>query len=41
MIFSYQNERAFMYEKTDWAAGGEDSDVEEFINLTLMANLDE
>ena len=30
-----------MSEEKDWAAAGEDSDEEEFINLALMATLEE
>ena len=34
-------EKAFVSEEKYWAAYGEDSDEEEFINLALMANSDE
>ena len=34
-------EKAFVSEEKDWAAYGEDSDEEKFINLALMANSDE
>ena len=35
------NEKAFVSEEKDWAATGEDSDEEEFINLALMATSEE
>ena len=34
-------EKAFVSEEKDWAATGEDSDEEEFINLALMATSEE
>ena len=34
-------EKAFFLEEKDWAATGEDSDEEEFINLALMATSEE
>ena len=34
-------EKAFVSEEKDWAAAGEDSDEEEFINLALMATSEE
>ena len=34
-------EKAFVSEEKEWAAAGEDSDEEEFINLALMATLEE
>ena len=33
--------KALVSEKREWAATGEDSDEEEFINLALMANSEE
>ena len=34
-------EKTFVPEEKDWAAAGEDSDEEEFINLALMATSEE
>ena len=41
MIFLRSKEKAFVSEEKDWAAAGEDSDKEEFINLALMATSEE
>ena len=41
MIFLRSKEKAFVFEKKYWAAVGEDSDEEEFINMALMATLEE
>ena len=37
----WTKEKAFISEEKDWAACGDDSDEEEFINLALMASLEE
>ena len=37
MIFSDLKKKPLSQKKKDWAAAGEDSDEEEFINLALMA----
>ena len=41
MIFSDLKKKPLFQKEKDWAAAGEDSDEEEFINLALMATSEE